>query len=370
MPPEDPLDFSSDLPPEDLTPANPLLAQNMGRWAEAYYRNPPERRAEAVRDLLRELRAAAPGATVPASVAAMGPEAHDRPETLPGTVCGHCQYVNEEGARFCGSCGEDLLLPKILATHGAAAVEVSGGQKDTRPKLRRAPTKAADTPRFSNARATATRGSAARKYAGAAIVIAIIAAGLASWWWTSGHTWPAKPRLPLTASPATPPVQAPLPEATSPIPEPGNPKSRAKKAAREAKVTRTAETVGEATSDSGGNTQASDSKPPATAPGAETASQNTGQQNDAKPGTRDFLRAQNLLAGKDSARDPEEAAKLLWKAVAKGNTSAAMLLAKLYLAGDGVPRSCDEARLLLWSASKTSSAAGDELRELEEKGCE
>ncbi len=44
------------LPDPELNPLlNPLLAQHMGRWAEVYFTNPPEKRGEAIAQLLREL---------------------------------------------------------------------------------------------------------------------------------------------------------------------------------------------------------------------------------------------------------------------------------------------------------------------------
>ena len=46
------------LPRPELNPlVNPLLADNMGRWAEVYFTSPPEKREEAVIELLRELEA-------------------------------------------------------------------------------------------------------------------------------------------------------------------------------------------------------------------------------------------------------------------------------------------------------------------------
>lgn len=45
------------LPDPETNPLqNPLLAANMGRWAEVYFTTPPEKRSEAVSELLRELR--------------------------------------------------------------------------------------------------------------------------------------------------------------------------------------------------------------------------------------------------------------------------------------------------------------------------
>ena len=46
------------LPRPELNPlVNPILADNMGRWAEVYFTSPPEKREEAVTELLRELEA-------------------------------------------------------------------------------------------------------------------------------------------------------------------------------------------------------------------------------------------------------------------------------------------------------------------------
>ncbi|MGB9361842.1 MAG: hypothetical protein WCA99_09580, partial [Candidatus Sulfotelmatobacter sp.] len=44
------------LPGPELNPLlNPLLAAHMGRWAEVYFTSSPEKRAEAVSELVREL---------------------------------------------------------------------------------------------------------------------------------------------------------------------------------------------------------------------------------------------------------------------------------------------------------------------------
>ncbi len=51
---------SGALPDQRLSPVlNPLLASQLGRWAEIYYTTPPEKRDEAVGQLLRELEAEA-----------------------------------------------------------------------------------------------------------------------------------------------------------------------------------------------------------------------------------------------------------------------------------------------------------------------
>src|ERR1700727_167723 len=49
-------DQPSTLPQAELNPLlNPLLSQNMGRWAEVYFTSPPEKREQAVQELLRDL---------------------------------------------------------------------------------------------------------------------------------------------------------------------------------------------------------------------------------------------------------------------------------------------------------------------------
>jgi TPR repeat protein len=55
--------------------------------------------------------------------------------------------------------------------------------------------------------------------------------------------------------------------------------------------------------------------------------------------------------------DPVE----LWKAVKRGNVSAEVALANLYLQGESVPQSCEQAHMLLQMASTKGSKAADTL---------
>jgi TPR repeat protein len=59
----------------------------------------------------------------------------------------------------------------------------------------------------------------------------------------------------------------------------------------------------------------------------------------------------------DTARedDPVE----LWKAVKRGNVSAEVALANLYLEGKSVPQNCEQANMLLQTASTKGSKAAD-----------
>jgi len=67
---------------------------------------------------------------------------------------------------------------------------------------------------------------------------------------------------------------------------------------------------------------------------------------------------------------PRDQARSLWSAVAQGNTSAEVALAKLYLIGGGVSKSCDQARVLLKAAAKKGNGeAIDKLSQLQSQGC-
>lgn len=91
---------------------------------------------------------------------------------------------------------------------------------------------------------------------------------------------------------------------------------------------------------------------------------------DSPADTEELLIAQRYLEGSLGSRNTTEAAKWLWKAVGKQNTTATLLLADLYARGDGVPKSCNQARLLLVAATrKGSPEAAEKLRRLERNGC-
>ncbi len=82
--------------------------------------------------------------------------------------------------------------------------------------------------------------------------------------------------------------------------------------------------------------------------------------------------AQRYLNGfNGQGRDSAEAAKWLWKSIAKHNSAATVLLADLYLKGEGVSKNCDQARVLLDSAARKGySPAGERLRNLQAFGCQ
>ena len=62
------------------------------------------------------------------------------------------------------------------------------------------------------------------------------------------------------------------------------------------------------------------------------------------------------VAKADNASDSAAAAAWLWKATAKGNPTAPVRLAAMYVRGDGVPRSCEQAMVLLKGAAQKENA--------------
>ena len=87
-------------------------------------------------------------------------------------------------------------------------------------------------------------------------------------------------------------------------------------------------------------------------------------------GKSELAAALASLRGTNGVRDSSKAARLLWAAVKNNNSTAEVVLADLYLRGDGVAKSCEQARVLLEAASKSGSVQGQEkLGELDTNGC-
>jgi hypothetical protein len=152
MPLPQPTDkFKSDvetLPDPKLNPLlNPLLAAHMGRWAEVYFTSPPEKRGQAVAELLLELEGAAASEGSSTRVVQEKREQEVRAEIrakdekdeedddgrrleerrareigerqstqphpaaasfAPVRACEACEHENPAGQKFCGMCGTPL----------------------------------------------------------------------------------------------------------------------------------------------------------------------------------------------------------------------------------------------------------------------
>jgi hypothetical protein len=387
---------SSALPIELNPLSNPILAENLRRWAEVYFSNPPERREQAISELLRELqeqkaqqRAAASGTS---SVAVPEPgsifsAANNAPSLVRCKSCGHDNLVSE---RFCGMCGAEVEVPEP-STHSQfdrisrpawesdrnagpldqEAEESWDSESDSVPAYEEiAPS--TGTNDLSLFQAVA-RGSSSddpvweydtspsppyRLYIG--FVLAIMLVGLGYWAWrgmqgnSQSHQVSAPP--PAVAKDAdTPPAQALAPKAEEALPP-----ENAAQAPPSPAVASKPETKVAGNSQSQPDSAAEREQIPAPAQAGEGR------------GEKELSMAEQYLYGADGRRrDTAEASKWLWKSVAKHNDKATLLLADLYLKGDGVAKNCEQARVLLYSAARRGTwGAGERLRNLPAFGCQ
>jgi TPR repeat protein len=87
-------------------------------------------------------------------------------------------------------------------------------------------------------------------------------------------------------------------------------------------------------------------------------------------GKSELAAALASLDGTNGNRDSSKAARLLWAAVGNGNSAAEVILADLYLRGNGVAKSCEQGRVLLIAATRSGNAqAKVKLDELNTNGC-
>jgi len=117
----------STLPLPELNPLlNPLLGAHMGRWAEVYFTSVPEKREEAVLELLRELEREAENSPQEENASeppAVMPEATALPlrvnrvtdESSSLVSCGSCGRKNPVLQNFCGMCGARLRQEETAA---------------------------------------------------------------------------------------------------------------------------------------------------------------------------------------------------------------------------------------------------------------
>jgi TPR repeat protein len=114
------------------------------------------------------------------------------------------------------------------------------------------------------------------------------------------------------------------------------------------------------------------SSKPAPPPASAVPEKQSSEETTAGNGTEELAVAQRYLYGTNGERQNRaEAAQWLWKAMAKHNANATLLLADLYLKGNGVTKNCDQARVLLDSAARAGmKEAGERLRHLPAFGCD
>jgi hypothetical protein len=409
----------STLPQPELNPLlNPLLAANMGRWAEVYFTSAPERREQAVADLLRELESNSSSATsspehIPdqrsfleeidhesvdranhPNEEASADQAHTAeldspPESLPVVHCSACEAVNWLGQRFCGMCGAPLpvtpdarlqeaedVLPVATTSwteHGLSPREESveyASDPEMSPTVSEGGDEAPepvwhppqDLPAF--AREAEPVPYRYRAYIG--IVVSILLVGLLYLAWRHGSS---------SSGSASSSQSAPLP--AMPTKPPANP-APAEAGTNQNAINQNATSPTRTPAPPAAQSQQPKVKPPkphaaaprTVSPAALRATSSTAAN--VQGGNSELLVAEKFLNGSSgTARDSKEAATWLWKAVSKKNLEAALLLSDLYLRGDGVPKSCDQARLLLDAAArKGEAAAAGRLRSLQNFGCQ
>jgi hypothetical protein len=409
-------DGAGTLPSPELNPLlNPLLGQNMGRWAEVYFTSPPEKREQAVLELLRELHAENPQHDVtnaaPASsdlersapqraIAAAPSHAEAQPA---GVRCHRCGRENPPSHRFCGICG--IALAEQPTTNGIHVADwhvadphvedprVEGPIEDRpiedwpiedRLQDRRAPFAGAvyepalltnELSLFRSARDTDSRDDifsdppasrSYRVYVGIAVTTVIFALGYMAWrssQTTSGNSHAASqaPTAAATTLPATPAAQS-----TSKADAPEQPP-----ASNQAGPVPSRDAAAEPANEDAAAKSGRDTTAKAAPPSTLTTEKNPPPESLAGNGAEELAMAQRYLHGANGElRNSAEAAKWLWKAMGKHNGSASVLLADLYLKGDGVPKNCDQARILLDSAAlRGTKDAGERLRHLQAFGC-
>ena len=431
---------------------NPLLAAHMGRWAEVYFTTPPEKRAQAVSDLVRELAnnsSSLPASSPPHINEPIRAKATDEPirakaerqvyedsssgsgdgRERPVILCESCGHKNAAQQKFCGMCGALLTVPLVTSAQPVAeAVPIAAADwSDSESPISTAPEQHNESPAVTAPRAAVHEEAAEHRawpvaednsarfsvlsdyeseparhryriYVGLGVAILLGLLVYVTWRSNEGQrgTQPELPDAPPAVKSEAPAAAAPhaAMEPASPAKEQPSPKAGI--------TPRTAPVASAAPSQNGAgagqkespssnernlNQQSSErqgldhrrwerrSQPTVQArasfgatPRATTAPASPAVS---QSGSEELSAAERYLnTGPGTARDSRQAATWLWKAVAKQNLTATLLLSDLYLRGDGVSKSCDQARLLLDAAArKGATTAAERLRHLPAFGC-
>ena len=400
---------NSTLPHPELNPLiNPVLGAHMGRWAEVYFTSPPEKREEAVLDLLRELEAETPtkNETTTAPKPAPAPEqqpvkahptrraeVHKKLQDLasekdstahdagPSITCRSCGQTNPAQHKFCGMCGADIHQSRSLDSPFLDSPiidpeedEVNGWRiEEPSPDTAAGPAlvgfSAADRNPFGLSWGSDEGPKLLpdpervpyryRIYVGAGLTILLSALGYMAWRGAdAGFGGPHS--LPPAAPVASPEAAAPQTNV------PAKSEPQAADTAMHKATERAAPAPSSGTS-TGSTRKAevavSSALRDASAPAAQSAKGS---------GSEELSIAETYLNGTHGkAQDSAEAAKWLWRSVAKQNSRAALVLSDLYLRGSGVAKNCDQARLLLGAAARRGVAgAAERLRNLPAFGCQ
>lgn len=394
---------SNTLPAPELNPlTHPVLAENLHRWAEVYFSNPPQQRDRAVLELVHELErekahsdriaARASGSERSGAIAGSAETGEAEADRCPS--CGH---DNTRSQRFCGMCGASIrseqprthmVMDRIPAQNwdlqnrhiydkddaddwrsepGATAMADGAGTEEPTPNdnelslFQSVPARDYDAPDWDY---ESTR-QPYRIYIGIVLAAILLGLGYMAWRGTQGNplSHEASPAPPAVAKEvATPPAQ---PTATQPADT-----AKAVPPAAAKNPTDDSDSAGETNSKpEPENTQQHRAGKPT--PAAESERLAAAKRGTDKGDEELSIAERYLSGGSGRRRDTAEASTWLWRSVAKHNDRATLLLADLYLRGDGVSKNCDQARVLLDSAArKGMSGAGERLRNLQAFGCQ
>jgi len=384
----------------------------MGRWAEVYFTSAPEKREEAVLELIRELEGGGSpeggGKSQPpptfSSRPLPGPEFPTPEFAAPDYTAGDqsgiarcfaCGHDNPATHQFCGMCGGKVLADGPEGSAGSAGQAEPGppntvfeARQYSRPfggqaVAHRIERDQAPVGHYEQALAEPDDLSSLRRISGrnpqgvadfhfslepsssrpyriyiaAALVVGLLAV---AYIWGHGSELLKSARRQVSPPP-------PL-TATEPAPAPVNPARvvppAATKLPTEPAAALPAATAASESTHTAGRAEQRAVEPPARTTPDDTLPVSVGN------GREELAMAQRYLS-QGTGRNPAEAARWLWKSVAKHNSEATLLLADLYLKGEGVPQNCEQARLLLDSAARKGIAgAAERLRNLQAFGCQ
>jgi len=408
------------LPDPELNPMmNPTLGKNLGRWAQVYFTSPPEKREEAVQELLRELengrgepdpvsvsmvqeeeddapfaddKSALPGFTPALSTASdeeqfvpdkapdvsyrggqeLFPdevegheqefEAEERPA---GEICPACLHKNDSGQRFCGFCGFSLSssVPeqRRIPTPPAPIPPPAPPQlAPVRPASRHIEERDAQTWQWLHEKKLAELAAAQERkgrWIVPTIAILVLVLGGGYLYMKSRELGPQASTV-MTATPQNDGVQPARRNTAEARPKASGVAphtSQRPQPKQQAVPQKQAAPPIEA--------QEAQPQPPMArnvTPKTPSSVQNTTAEQPSgtstfQEGTQELAMGRRYLNGDGVSRDHATAAKWLWKSVGKQNPDAVLLLSDLYVRGDGVPQSCDQARILLTAAAKRGS---------------
>jgi cytoskeletal protein RodZ len=366
----------------------------LGRWAQVYFTSPPEKREEAVGELLRELQGQ------PA------PEPSEPTETIriveavvsePAAQCAECGHPYTVPQRFCGMCGAALEGEQPRVEHASVPQAsprlepiFTHAELPSLSPVHESPRSADES--FSEIRwlreKSLTSGQSswtrsAPRYAPA--IVAMLAIGVLFYAQSrpqkgaaqpserDARSAPAGPQAPALKTSSTPAPTAAAPTENAPLKTPdglaANATPRASSPTEAAPASHQPAPTAQPLSADNTKPQSSAARTPRVSSPEAPAPQAADASN-AQNGAAELALAEDFLNGRTHPRNSAEATKYLWRAVGKENPSAILLLSDMYLAGDGVPRSCDQARLLLSAAARKGvPQAAEKLRYLLRSGC-